>query len=148
MKLNKDQQDNLEFLCDREATICAIVEILLDHKLATVEEFLKLKQTHFDKLKPAVDEAVEHFAEPQKPAQLEGTSDRQPDNENAIINCNVKIGLSANSYDEARQMIDKLKAACTGNYTFNVDFNGAFTQGINIGGLSTFHWNFQFPTMV
>lgn len=168
MTLTKEQQDNLEFLCDREATICAVVEILLDHKLMTCDEFLTLKKKHFNKLKPAVDEAVEHFAEPVNPAQVEdkitipgnkvasvkttipdnkGAS--VPDNESATIQCNVKIGLSANSYDEARQTIAKLKAACKGNYTFNVDFNGingTFSPGISapntLGGLSTFSWNF------
>ncbi len=147
MTLNKDQQTELDYLCDREATVCAIVEVLLDHKLMTCDEFLTLKKKHFDNLKPAVEEAVEHFAEPEQPAQVEGIIDRQIDNELGNIQCNINIGVTADSYNTVSRMIDKLKAVCTGgNYTFNVDFKGQF--GTNVGGVSAFNWNFQFPTMV
>ena len=144
MTLNKDQQTELDYLCDREATVCAIVEVLLDHKLMTCDEFLTLKKKHFDNLKPAVEEAVEHFSEPEQPAQVEGIIDRQTDNEPGTIQCNINIGVTADSYNAVSRMIDKLKAACKGNYTFNVDFNGTFG---NLGGFSAVKWNFDFPVL-
>lgn len=154
MTLNKEAQENLEFLCDREATVCAIVEVLLDHKLMTCDEFLTLKKKHLDKLKPVVQEAVEHFAEPQQAtcdkACAQGNTGK-PDNETANIQCEIKIGLTANSFDDVKKLVDKLKADCTGNYTFNVDFNGQFTAGISglntLGGISTFSWKFNPPCM-
>ena len=155
MTLNKDQQTELNYLCDREATVCAIVEVLLDHKLMTCDEFLTLKKKHFDNLKPAVEEAVERFAEPQQatcdnPCGKECTKQDntvKTDNETALITCNIKIGITSNSFDDVKKLVDKLKADCTGNYTFNADFNGQFSPGISapntLGGFSTFSLNFN-----
>ena len=46
--------------------------------------------------------------------------------ETAIVACEVKISVTASSYQEIQELIERLRAACTGNYKLEVSFSGEF----------------------
>ena len=47
-------------------------------------------------------------------------------NETAVVACQVKISVTANSYREIQEMIERFRAACTDNYKLEVSFSGDF----------------------
>ena len=46
--------------------------------------------------------------------------------ETAIVACEVRISVTANSYQEIQELIERLRAACTDNYKLEVNFSGEF----------------------
>ena len=50
----------------------------------------------------------------------------QEKNETAVIACEVKISVTGNSYEEIKQLIERLREACEGNYKLEVNFCGEF----------------------
>lgn len=46
--------------------------------------------------------------------------------ETAVVACEVKISVTGGSFEEIQQLIERLRAACTGDYKLEVNFRGDF----------------------
>ena len=45
---------------------------------------------------------------------------------NAASTCEIKIGVAGKTYEEIKNLIDRLREACTGDYKLEVNFSGEF----------------------
>ena len=50
----------------------------------------------------------------------------QEKKENAVVACEIKISVAGKSYEETKQLIERLHEACTDDYKLEVNFCGSF----------------------
>ena len=51
--------------------------------------------------------------------------------ETAVIACEVKISVTSGSYDEVKQLVERLSEACRGDYKLEINFHGEFFKPPN-----------------